>query len=308
MSYNYIDIILNFLNPDGNEIKIKIENTGKYHNIYHYKKRRIETNFNIEWIFCILNNEYKLSYNKKTEEYTSMININNKFACFNFIDNAWLKKNNLIEDGKIYINEKCEYYYIGKNYIFALMFITGISYEELKYNNEIAKIEINKKNLIKNNFFVKFLTHCKKISENIYSFPTEVKEYKLNDVTFEYNENTDVEIDELLITWKVRVIIDYIDEKTKEKKNIISERSLNYCHDDDMYYCDVKVGKPMCDISYLYPKWCEKKNIIFDGNFYVALNFLKIEDKIFRLETQNPCFAFMTFINANYDEIIKSKI
>jgi hypothetical protein len=306
MCFNEIEIILDLIKKNGK--KIKLENTQKYQIITSKKTK--ESEIEIEWCFYIYKQEnvYSLIYDKKTNNFMSITDIYNKVSSFSFLDDIWLKKNKLQENGKIFINEKCEYIYIGKNYIFALMFIIGICYEEVKKYDDIAKNELKKKYILENNFFIDFLKKCKNIGNNKYLFKTEVKEYNTNEVIFEYDETKNVEIDDFSIKWIVRVLVDYIDEKTKENKNIVSERFLDYNYVDNIYSCEVKLGKPMSDISYLYPKWCQKKNVEFKGNFYVSLNFQRIEDKIFCLETLNRGFAFMSFINANYDEIMEITI
>lgn len=294
MNYQYIDIILDLIK---NNKKIKLENTQKYCAITSKKTKDDENE--IEWQFCINSqeNDYSLFYNKNTKKFMSTIDIHNKITSFAFLDNVWLKKNNLQEDGKIFINEKCEYIFVGENYIFAFMFIIGICHEELQNYDEIAKKELKKKQILETNFFNTFLKKCKNIDNNKYLFKTEVKEYDSNEVIFEYDETKDIEIDDFSIKWTVRVLV--------ETKNIISPRFLDYNYIDNIYSCEVKLGKPMSDISYLCPKWCQKNNIEFNDKFYISLNFQRIEDKIFCLETPNKGFAFMSFINANYDEIMK---
>lgn len=279
-----IDKILNLIPSKKTKKEIILENNTRAFFMYNEKKR-LETEEYIMWFFTISNEEYSVKYYKNTNKYLSKSNNNNKLLCLN-IANYNCKY-------AIYINEKQEYELISENHICIFIFLFGIK------NNDIMKY-----NNIANNFFDKFILSCEKINKNIYSFPTEVKEFNLDKVTFEFNEEKNKIVDEYTIKWNVIVIIE------SDNKIIKSERFLGYDYIDNYYFCDTQYKKPMSDISYLYDKWCDKYsvNLGFNDEFYIYLNYKKIEDKIFRLKTVNPYFAFMTFINAKYEDLCKIQI
>lgn len=247
-------------------------------------KKRLETENYIIWTIDSKNKEeYIIEYCKKINIYSSKCNNNNKLLNLNVMNYC----------NNIYINEKCEYEILTENYIYILNFLFGITFEDCKKINNIA-----------NNFFDKFILHCEKIEKNIYSFPTEVKEFNLDKVFFEFDEEKNIVIDEYTIKWYVSVIIE------ENNKIIKSERFLGYDYIDEFYFCDTQYKKPMSDISYLYKKWCNKysTHLGFSDEFSIYLDYNNIEKKVFRLKTVNPYFAFMTFVNAKYEELCKLNI
>jgi hypothetical protein len=290
----FIDRFLRKLNSQKKKM-FTSEKNEKLTLFYNESENRCEDAKTIIWDFLVDDIVITITYYKETLLYNVKVEQNENINLI-FIDNDWLAANNLKFDGNLNLDED-HYILETTEYLFVLLFGLGISTNTLMLANTRINDYFEKKRLLKKtlhgNFIDRFIKYCKELPQNHYECPTEgLEPGDVKKVVFEYSSKT---IDDDYISWVLTV------KYNEKNKDIESSRTINFDIKSKTYFVDTDATKRFADYSILDEEWLKLKNTNFDGEFCLQRDRIKLDDKIFRLETTRPDFAVMVALGVEYD-------